>query len=234
MIPSSGVIVVADTGNQRIRLISVPLTLPACDVTWHHVALTYFASASISAYIDGALTLQQSTTVTLPTASASTLRIGWSGNLTTNGGSLFAGTLSELRIYNRTLSASEVVALSQPLLPSFPNAVSSPSVPTASAINYSFSCVAGSAGVGGSLVKSSSSGSWTWAGGVLPSCVSSASAGATSPPVNAAAIAASVAVILVPLAACASYYVFHARRASNPLKMRAIGASVGEVVAAPR
>ena len=131
MIPSSGVIVVADTGNQRIRLISVPLTLPACDVTWHHVALTYFASASISAYIDGALTLQQSTTVTLPTASASTLRIGWSGNLTTNGGSLFAGTLSELRIYNRTLSASEVVALSQPLLPSIPNAVSSPSAPTA-------------------------------------------------------------------------------------------------------
>ena len=36
---------------------------------------------------------------------------------------------------------------------------------------YSYSCVAGAAGLGGSLVNSSVSGSWTWAGGMQPSCL---------------------------------------------------------------
>ena len=109
---SNSTIVVADTFNDRIRLVTGPPALPACDATWHHVALTYSPSASLSAFIDGALTWQQSATITLPEASVSTLRVG---------GSLFAGALSELRIYNRTLLPSEVVALSQLLPPSLAN-----------------------------------------------------------------------------------------------------------------
>ena len=132
--PLSGTIVVADVDNHRIRLITLPpLALSACNATWHHVAISHSASASsISAYIDGALTQQKSATIALPAASASTLRIGWSGNLSANGGSLFAGALSELRIYSRALSSVEVLALAQPPL-TYANAVSSPSVPTASA-----------------------------------------------------------------------------------------------------
>ena len=116
---SGSSLIVADQFNNRIRTISLPLSaaLPACDSTWHHVALTYapapYAPFALSAYLDGALVSQQNATIMLPPASSSTLRVGWSGSLATNGGSIFTGALSELRIYNRTLSSPEVLVLSQ-------------------------------------------------------------------------------------------------------------------------
>ena len=92
MIPSSSsVIVAADAYNNRIRLISIPLALPACDSTWHHVALTYSPSATpypLSAFLDGALVFSFNATITLPARASSTLRVGWSGNLTSNSGSV--------------------------------------------------------------------------------------------------------------------------------------------------
>ena len=97
-----------------IRTISVPPVLRACDEAWHHVALTYAPSASpypLSAFLDGALSFQLPTTVTLPARADSTLRIGWSGDTSTNGGSLFAGSVYDLRIYPRNLSAAEVAVL---------------------------------------------------------------------------------------------------------------------------
>ena len=48
-------------------------------------------------------------------------------------------------------------------------------MPTAVAAAYSFTCVAGSAGAGGSLVKSIANGSWVWVGGAQPSCAACAS-----------------------------------------------------------
>jgi hypothetical protein len=117
VLPSSGVIAVADSENYRIRLIALPPVLPACDSTWHHVALTYSPSASpyqLSAFLDGSLFLASAATITLPTRASSTLRIGWSGDSMTNGGSLFAGNVSDIRIYARALTAAEVAALSQP------------------------------------------------------------------------------------------------------------------------
>ena len=108
-------IVVADWGNGAVRLVSglAPPSLPACDSTWHHVAITYAPSAALtlSAYLDGVLVLAASMTVVLPAAAASTLRIGWSGDLATNSGSLFAGAASDLRIYGRALLAIEVAQL---------------------------------------------------------------------------------------------------------------------------
>ena len=83
--PSSGLIVVADQENNRIRLLALPalLALQACDATWHHVALTYSASPSsntpLSACHYGSLVSQQNATITLPAAPSSTLRIGRSG-----------------------------------------------------------------------------------------------------------------------------------------------------------
>ncbi len=80
-IPSSGLIIVADTSNHCIRLVSSPQppALAACDSTWHHVALTYSPSATLYqllAYLDGTLAFQLTATITLPARAASTLRVG--------------------------------------------------------------------------------------------------------------------------------------------------------------
>ena len=114
VIPSSSVIVVADAGNNRIRLVALPPVLPACDSTWHHVALTYSPSSApyqLSAFLDGALVVASSVIISLPAATSSSLRIGWSGSLTTNGGSLFAGLVGDVRVFSRSLSNAEVVQL---------------------------------------------------------------------------------------------------------------------------
>ena len=111
VLSSSGAVAVADNGNNRLRLVTLPAVLPACDSAWHHVALTYSPSASpysLSAYLDGALVLAQAATITLPPAPPSYLRIGWSGDMTVSGGSLLSGSMSDLRIYARALNTSEI------------------------------------------------------------------------------------------------------------------------------
>jgi hypothetical protein len=178
---SAGSVFVADSANFVIR-VGVPiLALPACDATWHHAAVTYASSpplGTLSAFLDGALLASATELITLPPASSSMLRVGWSGDLSTNGGSLFSGSLAELRIYNRTLSEAELVALSQPLLTAIPN-VTSPAAPSAGATSYPFLCAAGFVGMPSTLVKSSFDGSWGWSAGVAPQCVACA-AGSTS------------------------------------------------------
>ena len=167
----------------------------ACDSTWHHAALVYSPTATpfqLSAFLDGALVFAQARTIALPTRSASTLRVGWSGNLSANGGSLFAGALAEMRIYNRSLSPDEVLALSQPPLTAFPHAVSSPSVPTLGATSYTFSCTALSTGTSATLARSAADGSWAWTGGTVPAC-SPAPTRSAAPSGSATATASSTA-----------------------------------------
>ena len=173
----SGVIAVSENGNNAVRLVTLPFVLPACDSTWHHVALTYAPLAvpfSLTGFLDGAAVLQQAVNITLPARASSSLRVAWNGDLSTNGGSLFAGAVDDLRIYARALTTTEVVALSQPRLASylsaFPNTFVSPASATASATSYAFACVAGYAGPTAVLVRSSSAGTWAWQGGATPSC----------------------------------------------------------------
>jgi hypothetical protein len=180
LILPTGTIVVAENGFNTLRLVTLPIALPACDSTWHHVALVYSPSASpkISAFLDGAIALASDDTITLPARAASTLRIGWSGDLTTNVGSSFGGKVDELRFYSRALTATEIAVLGQPLLASylaqFANTLATPSVATGGAASYAFSCVAGFSGAVASLARSSVDGSWAWAGGVTPGCTACA------------------------------------------------------------
>ena len=109
--PLTGALVVADSVNTRIRLVTLPAALPACDSTWHHVALTYSdggAPYSLSAFVDGALVFASSPKIAIP-STTSTLRIGWSGD--TSGGSLYTGSVSDLRIYTSALTAAQVATL---------------------------------------------------------------------------------------------------------------------------
>ena len=151
------------------------VAMPACDNKWHHAALTYDA-AKLSVFMDGALATSVNVKIELPPAGASTLRIGWSGNLSINAGSLFTGALSELRIYARSLAASEVVALSQPPLAAFPDAVvTSPTFPMAGTSRYYFSCASGAVGSDGtynsaSLFLNTNDRSWIWSAGVPITC----------------------------------------------------------------
>ena len=113
--PATGDLLFSESGSNRIRRVLLPAILPACDSAWHHVALTY-ATSIFNAYVDGALVFSRSGTISpsLPDQLANnaplSLRIGWSGDLSTNEGSLFAGSMSDLRIYDSALSAAQVAS----------------------------------------------------------------------------------------------------------------------------
>ena len=174
-VDSSGTIYVADAYNRIIRKISATsIQLPACDDKWRHVALSYSPSTSPSlrGFVDGAdLGIFSTAAIALPSASSSTLRVGWSGDSSTNSGSPFAGSLADLRIFNRTLAPSEVLALAQPSAGSFPGAnLVQLTAPYPGATLHQFACVAGSAGAVASpiLLKSAADNSWAWA--AAPAC----------------------------------------------------------------
>jgi hypothetical protein len=107
-IDPNGNIFVSDTQGYIHKITAPPsIVFPVCDATWHHLAIAYSAM-TLTAFVDGALVAQASVNITLPPASASTLRVGWSGSLLYNNGSTFTGSLADLRIYSRALSGTEV------------------------------------------------------------------------------------------------------------------------------
>ena len=179
-IDSSGRIFVADSNCIRLLSVSATAFSNVCDSTWHHLALTSNASSiTLSAYIDGALSLQTQFSFAFPAAGSSTLSIGWSGNLSDGAsGSLFARALSELRIYKRSLSPAEVLALSQPPLLSVAFSTHSPPAPTLGATSYAWFCLPGYFNAAASttfydsaaLVQSPLDRSWTWSPSLAPSC----------------------------------------------------------------
>jgi sugar lactone lactonase YvrE len=139
------VLYVSEVGTEKVRKItftpSVPGPLPVCDSTWHHIALTYSGSSStknLTAYIDGSTYASTtSSTYAISGLSSSTLRIGWNG-LTPVGtaGELFSGSMSDLRIFSRSLSSTEIVTLSRPLPSSTPSpSPTAPHSPTISVTN---------------------------------------------------------------------------------------------------
>jgi len=82
-------------------LVSAP---PPAAGSWHHYAYT-FDGATHRLYIDGALAA--SSTVMPQTAGPTTLEFGrWTG-----GSEYLTGSVDDVRIYNRALSASDVLAL---------------------------------------------------------------------------------------------------------------------------
>ena len=92
-----------------IGVTNVVTSLPSAG-TWHHVAGTY-DGASMALYVDGQLAAQQSAGGTIP-VSTNTLAIG---NLPGSGNPFnhFSGSIDDVRIYGRGLTANEVAQLYQ-------------------------------------------------------------------------------------------------------------------------
>jgi streptogramin lyase len=162
-VDSSGNVFVADTSNNKMRIL-VPFfqgtALPACDSTWHHISLTYSHSQSQpSSFLDGELLSQRQIAITLPARSSSTLSIG----------NLFTGSLSDLRIYNRALFPFEIEALSQPSHASFPGEHLTLHSLSPGGGTILFTCEAGYSGPLAVLVKSSVDNSYSWT--TSPNCI---------------------------------------------------------------
>ena len=127
---TGSIISVALYTSSMIKITQAPL-LPACgDGSWHHIALTQGdgGASTRKTYLDGVLvstvTSQlYSIPTTGTTAAPLSLRIGSNGL----GGDLYSGLVSDLRIYNRALPASEIAALMQP--PTFTIPPAPPAVP---------------------------------------------------------------------------------------------------------
>jgi len=86
-------------------------TTPPTAGAWHHYVYTYDGSPGTQGthklYIDGVL-VNSNATIAPQTASPTTLEFGrWAGN-----SEYFGGSLDDVRIYNRALTAAEVQTLS--------------------------------------------------------------------------------------------------------------------------
>ena len=104
----SNLVAVADAGTNSVRLIALPVIPPVCDGSWHHVATTYSQSAqlSLSAFVDGALWVQQAQQYT----STGQVFLSVGGQTGTNVNN-FIGAMSDIRLYTRALSTTEIVLL---------------------------------------------------------------------------------------------------------------------------
>ena len=190
----NGNIFVSD--NSCIRKISfspsLPGPLPVCDATYHHIALTYSGSSSsniLSAYIDGAKVASTTSTFSISSSSSSSssLRIGWNG-LSSPNSEFFSGSLSDIRIYNRSLSPTEILSISQPPLPTF--ALTDNPQPQSESSTYTWKCSAGAYGPTVSLLRSPSDGTWAFPVGSIQNC--------TSCPVGSSSLAGSLSCTLCP------------------------------------
>jgi hypothetical protein len=158
------------TDPPAVTVRSAPLTFS--DNKWTHVAVVHDGTRT-TLYIDGSAastaTVQHSTgTEDASVGGFAWLRIGWS--LTPAGfpSNAYTGTLDEVRIYARALSASDITTLALPSLPTFPNAAN----PTAAVgvSRYEWYCLPGAYSpnpLPSVMTRDPADGSWAFTGGAV-------------------------------------------------------------------
>jgi hypothetical protein len=134
------------------------------DGKWHFIAVTV-QSFTFRLYLDGVETAsaEDATLMMSPMHGGNQLSIGNGAAPESIG---YLGTLADVRIYTRALSASEIASMALPVLPGpFPNAVMSPAAPAAGVTYYAWSCLPGYAGPTMNLSLVPADNSWLSSGG---------------------------------------------------------------------
>jgi hypothetical protein len=166
-----GNIYTSDQGSyNRIRKISNFVSFPACDSKWHHLAMSHTETTLIpfTRYsFDGEEIARVTESINIPSNGSSTLTIGF--DIRKVHFSSFSGSFSDFRIYNRPLTDTEMLALSQPPL-TFQNMDVQPSKPTIKSSSYSWVCAKGSSGSSATHFRSLYDNSWYWSTGSPPIC----------------------------------------------------------------
>ena len=158
----------------------------------------------LTAYVDGAqkgvtaFTQQPFFPAPPAAAAALTLRVGWNGQTSSNGGDLFAGSVYDLRVYSRALTAAQVAALAAPPLVAWPNAVVAPATAAPGVTSYTWTCNPGYIGVL-SVVQNPQTNAWvttnTWN---APAGSTSLACAACAPGTFAAAGATAYSCLVCP------------------------------------
>jgi len=127
------------------------------DGKWHHVAAVITLGGGVKFYIDGTPSSTQTLNV-VGRAGGSSLDIGLTP---VYYGAFFTGSLDEVRIYNRVLSASEITALASVQTPTpTPPPTPTPAL-SVTPQNLSFSATSGSSGPAPQTVNITNSGGGT-------------------------------------------------------------------------
>jgi len=143
----------------------------------------------------------------LNTAQGSPAALSLFASAAGTGSENFTGAVSDIRIYSSVFSDAQVLALSQPDLPIYTNAIMTPPVPTWASTQYAYSCAPGFAGPAMTLTKSAVDASWAQASGPV-SCIACGSStytlgGAACAPCAAGATFVSSSAGCTPSAAAA-------------------------------
>jgi hypothetical protein len=155
------------------------MSAPVCgDGRFHHVAAVVNSNnvtgaGSGTLYVDGAAVATYAAGFVPNTAAGAPTALGVGA--APQGDEAFVGNISDARIFNRDLSAAEVLALSRPQLPSFANAAISPNPLTAPATTsvFVYSCATGFVGPQVTLTRSAATGAWASSGGTVNCAVCS-------------------------------------------------------------
>lgn len=167
---SQTTLIVSDGTGNRLRTLTVSsagrvsAAAPVCDgLRWHSLALTYTNTSGgvLQLFVDGVSVASRGASVN--TADGTSAAISVAGSPFSAEG--LTGLIDDVRVYSRALLASEVAAIANPVMLSFPNTVVVPPLGTAGATSFAWVCAPGYAGPTVSTKIRNADYSWSATGG---------------------------------------------------------------------